>query len=103
MNNVIKFRFEINKSFKSSPTHPITVPRSLVDYAKLEKIGFDKGDFIIIFPKGERVKGRMNSGVSSYGPYYQIRINSKETIPRYLSKGDMVIIILLNERSGVTS
>ena len=63
----------------------------------LSNLGLDKGNFTIIFPKGEKVRGHMYSGVAGYGPYFQLRFHSGETPPRYLSKGDKVIVLLFKD------
>jgi hypothetical protein len=39
------------------PTHPITVPRSQIEYADLEAEGFNRGDLRIICPDGTAVSG----------------------------------------------
>jgi hypothetical protein len=96
----MSFYFTINNSFLKSTTHPITVPRSQVGHKKIEEEGFNQGDLTIIFPKGERVRGHMYHGVSGRGPYYQIRAHSRQDFPKYLSKGDEVIIILFKDRNN---
>ena len=56
---MIIFRFKINDSFINYYTHPITVPKSQVDYNQLVRENLDSGDLNIIFPKGEILKGHM--------------------------------------------
>lgn len=71
---MIRFRFTVNKSFLDWPSHPITVPKSKVDYARLEAEGLDRGDLRIQTPDGSTLGGLMYSGKAGYGFYYQIRI-----------------------------
>lgn len=96
---MIHFRFTINTSFLKYSTHPITVPKQQVKYSQLVKERLDKGDLTIIFPKGQRVCGHMYYGKSGYGPYYQIRTYSGESIPKGLSKGDSVLVIILKDKN----
>ena len=92
-----KFRFTINKSFISTSTHPITIPKSQVDYTKLENCGLGYGSYIIIFPKGEKYKGYMYFGTAGYGPYFQLRFETGQPLPKYLELGDKVIILLYKD------
>lgn len=79
------FIFRLNRSFLRYPNHPITVPRSEVDYATLAADELDQGEFRIILPKGERFLAKMYSGVSSYGPYLQLKFSGDERqLPKYL-------------------
>ena len=39
---MVRFKFIVNKSFLDWPSHPITVPKSKVDYAKLEAEDLDR-------------------------------------------------------------
>lgn len=94
---MITFRFTINESFRSGPTHPITVPKSQVDYSVLSDAGLGKGEYTIIFPKGERARGHMYSGVAGYGPYFQLRFHSGESPPKYLTEGDKVMVLLFKD------
>ncbi len=91
---MISFHFMINHSFLKYTAHPITVPKTQVQYKKMEEEGFERGDLTIIFPKGERFLGHMYYGVSGYGPYYQIRSHTHKDFPKYLSRGDKIIVIL---------
>ena len=92
---MIIFRFKINDSFINYYTHPITVPKSQVDYNQLVRENLDSGDLNIIFPKGEILKGHMYYGISGYGAYYQIRTYPKQNTPGYLLKNENLIILLL--------
>lgn len=94
---MVTFRFKINDSFKTNSGHPITVPKSQVDYSVLPDQGLDKGKFTMIFPRGERVSAKMYSAVAGYGPYYQLRLESGETLPKYFNIGDKVIVLLFKD------
>lgn len=94
---MLYFRFTINASFLQYSTHPITVPKSQVKYSQLVSEEVDKGDLTIIFPKGERVRGHMYYGEAGYGPYYQIRMYTHQSLPGYLSKGDKLFVVILRD------
>ena len=94
---MIYFRFTINYSFMAYSTHPITVPKTQVDYDKLQKVDLDSGDFRIIFPKGERVDAHMYYGTAGYGPYYQLRMYTEQTLPQYIDQGDNLLVILIKD------
>jgi len=94
---MLSFRFTINNSFLKYSTHPITVPKTQVQYKLIENEGFSRGDLTIIFPKGERIKGHMYYGMAGYGPYYQIRSYTDQHLPKYLSRGDKVVVLLYKD------
>ena len=56
------------------------MPKSQISYRQLSSIGLDSGDFTIIMPRGERVRGHMYYGQAGYGPYYQIRTYTEESL-----------------------
>ncbi len=91
---MISFHFTISHSFLKYTTHPITIPKTQVQYREMEQEGLERGDLTIIFPKGERLRGHMYYGVSGYGPYYQIRCHPRQDFPKYLSERDKMIVIL---------
>jgi hypothetical protein len=96
---LIWFRFKVNDSFKVYSWHPITVPKSQVDYDLLQKQGLHEGDLTIVFPHGERVRGHMYYGRAGYGPYYQVRTYTDQEIPSYLKDRDKVLVILVKDGS----
>jgi len=74
---MIMFPFRVGKAFLEYPNHPITIPRKY--YLKLiNEIyagqGKKEAPVRIIPPKGRNLSGKIHYGVSSYGPYYQIKI-----------------------------
>jgi len=74
---MIMFPFRVGKAFLEYPNHPITIPRKY--YPELLD-GIYKGEteralpISIAPPKGRTLTGEIYSGVSGYGPYYQIKI-----------------------------
>ena len=69
-----RFRFKVNSSFLSWPSHPITVPRSQIDYIALEREGLHEGSLRVVCLDGTTVNGEMYSGTAGFGPYYQIKM-----------------------------
>ncbi len=100
---MIYFEFIISDSFLKYSTHPITIPKTQVDYKEVEKGGFAQGDLTIIFPKGEKIRGHVYFGIAGYGPYYQIRSYPNQNLPKYLAQGDKVIILLYKDKSHLYS
>lgn len=66
------FTFRINRSFLTYRSHPITIPKSQVDYGVIAAEGLTP-DLLLVLPNGEKIDGQLYSGVAGYGPYYQIR------------------------------
>ena len=94
----LTFPFEINSSFLKYPTHPITVPKSIVDYDHLKAEMLHQGEFVVIFPKGERITAKMyfNAYPSGYRPYYQLRLRGgKRAVPNYVKIGDKFFVALV--------
>lgn len=94
---MIYFKFTINASFLQYSTHPITVPKSQVKYSQVVEEGIDRGDLTIIFPRGERVSGHMYYGKAGYGPYYQVRMYTGQSLPGYLSKDNKLLMVILRD------
>jgi hypothetical protein len=93
---MIYFNFAANDSFLLQSAHPITIPRSRVNYADLVAQGLGKGPLIVTYPRGERLQGVMYSGVAGFGAYYQIQARSdRGRFPKYLKKGDRLLVVLL--------
>lgn len=100
---MIIFQFTVCDSFLDKSTHPITVPSSQINYETLKSAKLHEGDFNIIFPCGENIRGKMNTGIAGYGRYYQIRKKPRSTgkIPEYIKINDRLIVILfrLNQKN----
>lgn len=79
---MISFLFTVNRSFLKYPTHPVTVPRSRVDYTQLRREGMGPS-LTIVAPTGRTVAGRLYSGNAGYGPYYQIQAEGHLGDPLY--------------------
>jgi hypothetical protein len=67
------FRFVLNNSFMSYPSHPITIPRSQVSYKALENELGQVREGRLRFPDGSSVGVRLNHSVAGFGEYYQLR------------------------------
>ncbi|MHA1702549.1 MAG: hypothetical protein ACTSWK_09800 [Promethearchaeota archaeon] len=93
---MIIFSFSINKSFIKYSSHPLTIPKSQVNYTNLTNFKLDDGDYIIIFPKCEILSGYIYSGNAGYGGYYQIKTYSGQDIPDYMLLNDQLIAILFH-------
>ncbi len=70
---MITFHFEVNASFLKYPSHPITVPKTQVDYARIDAESLGP-ELRIVCPDGTRVEGELYHGTAGYGPYYQLRV-----------------------------
>lgn len=89
---MIEFQFSVNKSFLSGGSHPITVPRSQVDYAALEREGL-VGEATVVAPTGTRMRGRVYSGTAGFGPYYQVKVDNASAEPiRRLRLGEQLLV-----------
>ena len=82
-------------------THPITIPRGQVDYEKLATSGINGESLTLAFPNGEILNAHVYFGKAGYGPYYQIRTYSGQSIPKYLCEGEVFIVNL--QRRGLKS
>ena len=93
---MINFPFRVNSSFLNKNTHPITIPRGEVSYRVLESAELHREQYIIIYPKGERVPGHMYSGVAGRGPYYQLTVRAApRDVPSYLKLNDKLLVLLV--------
>ena len=91
---MVEFYFTVNKPFVKYANHPITVPRTQVDYADLENKGLDRRELKIQYEHGEWMPGYMHSGSSGYGPFYQLRHSPPYKQLPTLKKGDQVLVKL---------
>ncbi len=94
---MISFPFKVGKAFLEASNHPITIPQRN-NTRLIEEVYQGKGNRSIpvrITPvQGRNLNGEIYYGVSSYGPYYQIKILGN--YPGYylgdLKIGDFVFI-----------
>jgi hypothetical protein len=92
---MVLFRFAVTQSFLNVTTHPITIPRSQVDYKTVEASNFDRKNITVILPRGERINGHLYSGSAGYGPYFQIRLHGENRkLPTYFKIDDKLIVLL---------
>jgi hypothetical protein len=70
---MVAFDFTVNPSFVSYGSHPITVPKSQVNYERLEQEHMGH-EITVIEPSGSRMAGWLSRGVAGYGEYNQIRV-----------------------------
>lgn len=73
----IKFLFKINKSFVNLSTHPITIPTEYNSVLK-EHISCDHYEIKLWISNYIEISGYIYYGISSWGPYYQIKIPKQE-------------------------
>lgn len=96
---MISFAFRVNRSFREYATHPITIPKSQVDYRQLERelAGGVEGD--LRFPDGSSVPAFVYGGVAGYGPYFQIRSQRYSPwVAQRTAVGDLIEVDLSSER-----
>ena len=96
---MLEFDFTINKSFLNPKYKgPITVPEKY--HPELCDQGLDEGELTIIFPRGERISGKMYSSKAGYGRYYQIRTDKGASVPGYIRIGEKVRVSLFRDSSS---
>jgi hypothetical protein len=78
---MVTFYFTVNRSFLNHPGRFITIPKTQVDYAQLERAGLFADDVTVICPNGSRMSGSIYHGRAGYGPYYQLRIHGGDGDP----------------------
>lgn len=99
---MILFWFFVNKSFLTKTTHPITVPRSQVDYKAIKAAGIDQSRLIVILPRGQRFEAHLYSGVNNRGHFLQLVFHGDDRrLPGYLNLNDHLIVLLF--RLGLRS
>jgi len=92
---MVFFRFSVNQSFLSESSHPITVPKSQVDYKTVDNLRLDRKNLTLICPRGERIQGHLYAGTAGYGPYFQIRLlGENRRLPSYFKLSDKLIVLL---------
>lgn len=92
----LEFWFRANRSFRTTPSHPITIPRGQVPHRSLVEAQLHEGPFTLVFPRGERRTAEMCSGVSGRGPFYQLRVRGADRlVPEYIKHDDPLLILLV--------
>ena len=92
---MILFTFSINSSFLNESAHPITVPKSQVEYKAITAEKFDLKNVAVIFPRGEKMTGYLYSVTAGYGSYHQLRFHTQSgKLPAYLKVDDKVAVII---------
>jgi hypothetical protein len=94
---MIEFTFRVNDLFLLYPSHPLTVPRSKVDYREVRLLMGLSEDVWVHLPTVGAHQARMYYGRSGFGPYYQLRFAEPVPIGRTgLSRGDRVRVLLFH-------
>ena len=89
------FEFTVNDSFLEGSGHPITIPKSQLQYKALVALGLDHKHMLVVLPHGERFEAEIYHGEAGYGEYYQLRFNgSNRTLPGYLKLNDSLLVFL---------
>jgi hypothetical protein len=99
---MVEFAFTINRSFLHYSSHPITIPRTQVDYSTLDKENL-LGAVTIILPSGRTVRGQVYSGTAGFGPYHQIRASSPTNAFADLELGSQIVVRMERNHSGVVA
>ena len=96
---MLEFNFTVNKSFLDPKYNgPITVPER--HHPALCNQGLDEGELTIIFPRGERISGKLHFSKAGWGQYYQIRANQKSSVPGYFKIGQKLKVSLFSDSSS---
>lgn len=96
----MQFPFAVNESFRHYPSHPITVPRGLVDYRALEAALGPAREGTMHFPDGSTTDVFLYHGNAGHGEYYQIRSRGRAGWPSRIAQlGRQVDVVI--ERHGV--
>lgn len=78
---MLRFYFSVNRSFLGHTTRPITIPKTQVDYEKLEREELCDSEAVVICPNGQHLSGFIYYGEAGYGPYYQLRVRGDHGDP----------------------
>jgi hypothetical protein len=70
---MLAFQFRVNASFLTYSSHPITIPKSQIDYRSLGVQLASVRWVEVSAPDGRVLAAAIYSGTAGYGPYYQIR------------------------------
>jgi hypothetical protein len=96
---MIGFPFRVNPSFRTYPTHPITIPRGLVSYRELDDAASECLTIDVAYPNGGIVPARISRGQAGFGEYRQIRGLKAAGWPSVIAKeGEWVDIEIVCEK-----
>lgn len=99
---MISFNFKVNKSFLQNSKHPITIPKSSVDYGIIENMDTMLSKAIIVCPDSTKLQGRVYSGRAGYGPYFQIQMQGDARDPLYkIEKGQNLLVQIQKTEENV--
>ena len=100
---MLAFAFATNKSFRTTSSRPITIPRSQVDYRRLEAM-MSTRDVIVVLPDGREVAGMVYRGKSGFGQYYQVRMRGSNVRQLgALPLGKKLWVVLAKSSRGLTA
>jgi len=68
---MISLPFRVNSSFRKHVTHPITIPRGIVEYHKVDRITAGAISMKLVFPNGGVIPAKICSGQAGFGEYRQ--------------------------------
>ena len=98
---MLSFQFRVNRSFLEYPTHPVTIPRSQVDYGMVESMlaGGPRVDLQVA--DDPATPAQIYGASAGFGPYYQIRAESALALDQPgFELGDKLLVTLdRSERS----
>jgi hypothetical protein len=97
---MITFTFRVNDSFLGYPAHPITVPRSQVEYNKVRELLSGSDKVWITVPHGATVPGAIYHGRAGYGPYYQVRFNAPIPVSEAGLEKDELVKVMIFQVEG---
>ena len=76
MSDCFDFPFTINKTYRNSATHPVTIPKRHYTSLKRHMRG-DRVD-VTILGAGRRISGSIYRGCAGFGEYYQLRMSNHD-------------------------
>jgi hypothetical protein len=99
---MIVFKFRVNHSFLAYPAHPITVPRSQVDYDQVQNVLSAQDEAWVHLPNIGAYRGLMYHGRAGYGPYYQVRLlEPVRMVLTGLDVGELVEVLIFQAEGRV--
>jgi hypothetical protein len=100
---MIQFPFRVNASFKGYRSHPITVPRTRVNYFTLAGETGWKREGLLHLPDGTHVPVQLYWGTAGFGPYVQLRAKDWSAWASGVARiGDVVTVTIQRRNDGLT-